>query len=63
MDHDPKVEERPGKARDDEGRPAPKFGTEEVLRARKDGARRRSSEEIVRRDVKRFAETLKALGE
>lgn len=63
MDHDPKVEERPGKARNGDDRAAPKFGTEEVLRARKDGAPRRSSEEIVRRDVKRFAETLKALGE
>ncbi|WP_067334426.1 hypothetical protein [Stappia indica] len=63
MDHDPKVEERPGKARDGDDRAAPKFGAEEVLRARKDGAPRRSSEEIVRRDVKRFAATLKALGE
>ena len=63
MDHDPKVEERPGKARNGDDRAAPKFGTEEVLRARKDGPPRRSSEEIVRRDVKRFAETLKALGE
>ncbi|QGZ33807.1 hypothetical protein [Stappia indica] len=63
MADDPKVDERPGEARDGEGRPAPKFSAEDVLRARKDGAPRRSSEEIVRRDVKRFAETLKALGE
>ncbi|MCC4243542.1 hypothetical protein [Stappia indica] len=63
MDHDPKVEERPGKARDGEGRPAPKFGTEEAARRRQAGQRRRSVGDIVDDAFVQHAETLKRLGE
>lgn len=63
MDHDPKVEERPGKARDGDDRAAPKFGTEEAARRRQAGQRRRSVGDIVDDAFVQHAETLKRLGE
>lgn len=63
MADDPKVEERPGETRDGDGRPAPKFSTEEAARRRQAGRQPRSVREIAEGAIVQHAETLKRLGE